>query len=81
MTPTQGAPPYFKCCAKYLFISNIVTLSFPKIGLSLTSSPQASGWLTPAAGWAMVNEGRTFGWRAPWPTSCCRICRAICRRS
>jgi hypothetical protein len=28
-------------------------------GKYVTSSPQASGWLTPAAGWAMVNEGRT----------------------
>lgn len=34
----RAAQPYFKCCAKYLFISNIVTLSFPKIGLSLLSA-------------------------------------------
>jgi hypothetical protein len=34
----QGAQVYFKCCARYLFISNIVTLSFPKIGLSLLSA-------------------------------------------
>jgi hypothetical protein len=29
------------------------------LGKALASSPQASGWLTPAAGWARVNEGRT----------------------
>lgn len=36
--PRPGAQPYFRCCARYLFISNIVTLSLPKIGLSLSSA-------------------------------------------
>ena len=36
--PAPGTQPYFRCCARYLFISNIVTLSLPKIGLSLSSA-------------------------------------------
>jgi hypothetical protein len=35
-------------------IAKMMSHQFPQ-----TSSPQASGWLTLAAGWAMVNEGRT----------------------
>ena len=37
-TRAPGAQPYFRCCAKYLFISNIVTLSLPKTCLSLSSA-------------------------------------------
>jgi hypothetical protein len=36
--PRRTAQPYLRCCARYLFISNMVTLSLPKIGLSLASA-------------------------------------------
>jgi hypothetical protein len=35
-----------------------------------TGSPQASGWLTPAVGWAIGERRKNIGGRARWPTSC-----------